>query len=122
MRITEDCPQLIILTLFVVVLYELEGYYCIEQIYNQRMENLGDWSNTTIQSFRAKADLTKSTTSLFFDAENANVTLSGFISVLNIFMFTVLGANKSLKLRQVDSRRRYFLMAVPFSILCKEFL
>ena len=118
LRILEDCPQLIVLLFFVVILYQTEGYYCIDKIYNQRIENLGDWSNTEIQSLRARADLTKSTTSLLFDKENTNITLSALISILNIFIFTILGANKALKLRTPELRRKYFLMAVPFSIFC----
>ena len=103
--------------MYVVILYEPQGYFCVKNVYNQWIDNSGDWSGTNIQDLRAEADLTKSTTDLFFDANNADVTLSSFVSVFNIFLFTILGANKALKMRRQYLRQKYFLMAVPFSII-----
>ena len=103
--------------MYVVILYEPQGYFCVKNVYNQWIDNSGDWSGTNIQDLRAEADLTKSTTNLFFDANNVDVTLSSFVSVFNIFLFTILGANKALKMRQQYLRQKYFLMAVPFSIV-----
>ena len=100
-RIIEDCPQLIILMLYVVILYEPEGYLCMKNVYDQRIDNFGDWSGTSIQDLRAEADLTKSTTYLFFDTNNADITISSFVSVFNILLFSLLGENKALKMRYV---------------------
>ena len=114
LRILEDCPQLIILMVYVVVLYEPKGYFCVEMVHDQWMRNSGDWSDTNINSLLAKADLSKSTTSLFFDTNNTDVTLSTFVSVFSILFFSFLGLNKALKMREAISRQKYFLMTVPF--------
>jgi len=111
-QILEDCPQLIILMLYVVILYEPEGYLCIKNVYDQRIDNFGDWFGTSIQDLRAEADLTKSTTNLFFDTNNADITISSFVSVFNILLFTLLGGNKALKMRNAFSRQKYFLMTI----------
>jgi len=83
-------------------------------VHDQWMRNSGDWSDTNINSLLAKADLSKSTTSLFFDTNNTDVTLSTFVSVFSILFFSFLGLNKALKMREAISRQKYFLMTVPF--------
>ena len=99
---------------YVVVLYEPKGYFCVEKLHDQWMQNSGDWSDTSIQHLLAEADLSKSTTSLFFDTNNIAVTQSTFVSVFSILFFSSLGLNKALKMREAISRQRYFLMTVPF--------
>ena len=99
---------------YTVVLYEPKGYFCVEKLHGKWMQNSGDWSDTNIQHLLAEADLFKSTTSLFFDKNNADVGVSTFVSVFSILFFSLLGLNKALKMREAISRQKYFLMTVPF--------
>ena len=103
--------------LFVVVLYEPQGYFCMQTIYDQRMANLGVWSSADIPLLRAQVDLTDSTTNIMLDwseTSNRKYIISVFVSLFSIIVFTALGANKALKLRSRRVRRDYFLIAVSF--------
>ena len=114
LRIVEDCPQLVILMLVTVVLYEPQGYFCITKIHDRWTKNLGNWSNQDVTFLRGQVDLNKSTTSLFFEKENTDIAISCFVAIFNVILFTLLGANKALKLRTKKLRRDYFLIAVRF--------
>ena len=119
LRIVEDCPQLVILMLLTVVLYEPQGHFCITKIHDRWTKNLGNWSNQDVTFLRGQVDLNKSTTSLFFDKENMGIAISSFVAIFNVVLFTILGANKALKLRRKNLRRDYFLLAVRF-LICNE--
>jgi len=111
-RIAEDCPQLVILMLLTVALYEPQGHFCITKIHDRWTKNLGNWSNQDVTFLRGQVDLNKSTTSLFFERENMSIAISCFVAIFNIILFTLLGANKALKLRTKKLRRDYFLVAI----------
>ena len=119
LRIVEDCPQLVILALLVVILYEPQGHLCITKIHDRWIANNGIWSESDIDVLRAPMDLSKSTTNLFFEKQNRKIALSCFVSIFNIILFTALGANKALKLRIQHLRRDYFLTAVSLLIFNK---